>query len=234
MMATTAPRRVRADTRTSIGASLVFLALVIVVESAMGPGPDVVVLLVFPPFIASTFAGWRAVLAVGVTCLVAAIGITFAEFPSIQDTPTSHLTDLLAVVFALGTAIGVSVLRQRQYRRLTQLSQLASVAQQAVLRPIGPIVGQLKLAGRYVSASEQADIGGDLYEAIDTPYGTRLVIGDVRGKGLPAVRLASTVLGSFRHVAHERAEIANVVSDLDRAVARSAGYEDFVTAAFLE
>jgi serine phosphatase RsbU (regulator of sigma subunit) len=108
------------------------------------------------------------------------------------------------------------------------------VAQQAVLRPLGPQVGTLAVAGRYISATAAADIGGDLYEALDTPYGVRIIIGDVRGKGLDAVRMASIVLGSYRHVAYERADLRAVVADLDRAVARGVGEEDFVTAALVE
>ena len=61
-----------------------------------------------------------------------------------------------------------------------------------------------------------------------------MIIGDVRGKGLDAVRLASIVLGSYRHVAYERADLRAVVADLDRAVARNVGDEDFVTAALVE
>jgi len=114
------------------------------------------------------------------------------------------------------------------------MSQIASVAQQAVLRPIGGQLGSLVLAGRYISATAVADIGGDLYEALDTPFGMRMIIGDVRGKGLDAVRLASTVLGSYRHVAYEREDLLDLVGDLDRAVERSKGDEDFVTAAFVE
>ncbi|HEV7897179.1 MAG TPA: PP2C family protein-serine/threonine phosphatase, partial [Planosporangium sp.] len=118
--------------------------------------------------------------------------------------------------------------------RIAELSKLASVAQQAVLRPLGPKIGTLAVAGRYISATAAADIGGDLYEALDTPYGVRMIIGDVRGKGLDAVRLASIVLGSYRHVAYERADLRAIVADLDRAVARSVGDEDFVTAALVE
>ena len=130
--------------------------------------------------------------------------------------------------------MAVAAVRQRQAERIAELSQLASVAQQAVLRPLGPQVGTLAVAGRYISATAAADIGGDLYEALDTPYGVRMIIGDVRGKGLDAVRLASIVLGSYRHVAYERADLRAIVADLDRAVARSVGDEDFVTAALVE
>jgi serine phosphatase RsbU (regulator of sigma subunit) len=137
-------------------------------------------------------------------------------------------------MMATGIAAGVAVIRQRHVERIAELSRLASVAQQAVLRPLGPQIGSLAIAGRYISATAAADIGGDLYEALDTPYGVRIIIGDVRGKGLEAVRLASIVLGSYRHVAYERADLRAIVADLDKAVARGVGDEDFVTAALVE
>jgi sigma-B regulation protein RsbU (phosphoserine phosphatase) len=141
---------------------------------------------------------------------------------------------VVGIAVATGIASAVAVIRERQAERIAELSRLASVAQQAVLRPLGPKVGTLAVAGRYISATAAADIGGDLYEALDTPYGVRMIIGDVRGKGLDAVRLASIVLGSYRHVAYERADLRAIVADLDRAVARSVGDEDFVTAALVE
>jgi serine phosphatase RsbU (regulator of sigma subunit) len=128
----------------------------------------------------------------------------------------------------------VSVIRQRQNERYAELVKLARVAQEAVLSPLGPQVGQLAVAGRYVSASAAADIGGDLYEALDTPYGVRMIIGDVTGKGIDAVRTASLVLGAYRHVAYERSDLRDIVADLDRAVCRAGGDEEFVTAALVE
>lgn len=138
------------------------------------------------------------------------------------------------VMAFIGVAAAVAVVRQRQAEQIAELSKLAAVAQQAVLRPLGPQVGTLAVAARYISSTAAAEIGGDLYEVIDTPYGVRMLIGDVRGKGLDAVRLASIVLGSYRHVAYERADLRAIVADLDRAVARSVGDEDFVTAALVE
>jgi phosphoserine phosphatase RsbU/P len=64
---------------------------------------------------------------------------------------------------------------------------------------------------------------------------TRWLIGDTRGKGLPAVRLASIATTSFRDACAQPglslAEIARVV---DRSVTLAAGEEDFVTALFAE
>jgi serine phosphatase RsbU (regulator of sigma subunit) len=146
----------------------------------------------------------------------------------------SNFVGVAFIVLGTGIAAVVGAYRQRQAERFVELSKLASAAQGAVLRPLGPQLGQLSIAARYISASAAADIGGDLYEAVDTPYGVRMIIGDVRGKGLDAVRLASIVLGSYRHVAYERADLRAIVADLDRAVARSVGDEDFVTAALVE
>jgi hypothetical protein len=75
---------------------------------------------------------------------------------------------------------------------------VAEVAQRAILRPIPARLGAMSFATRYLSAAEEALIGGDFYDAAFTPHGLRLITGDVRGKGLPAVQLASVVLGCFR------------------------------------
>ncbi|PWU52830.1 serine/threonine-protein phosphatase [Micromonospora globispora] len=216
--------------RAGLGAALVLLALVSAVELADGRSAHYVALMVAAPFLAAALASWRVVLGVG--GLGTVIGAAFA----LAERTMSLVTAVNVAGIALATAIAAAVaaVRQRQAEQIAELSRLAAVAQQAVLRPLGPQVGTLSVAGRYISSTATAEIGGDLYEAIDTPYGVRMIIGDVRGKGLDAVRLASIVLGSYRHVAYERADLRAVVTDLDRAVARNVGDEDFVTAALVE
>ena len=217
------------ESRAGLGAAVVLLAIVSVVEVADGKMANYLGLLAAAPFLAAAFATWRVVLVVGVAATV--IGAVFA---AIGPSSTFSIVNVCGIVLATGIASAVGAVRQRQAERIAELSRLASIAQQAVLRPLGPQVGTLAVAGRYISASVAADIGGDLYEALDTPYGVRMIIGDVRGKGLDAVRLASIVLGSYRHVAYERADLRAIVADLDRAVARNLGDEDFVTAALVE
>ena len=216
--------------RVGLGAAFVLLALVSAVELADGAEANYVGLVAAAPFLAAAFAAWPVVLAVGGAAIV--IGVLFALIGEMITQAT--VVNVIGIVIATGIAAGVAAIRQRQAERIAELSRLASVAQQAVLRPLGPQIGTLPVAGRYISATAAADIGGDLYEALDTPYGVRIIIGDVRGKGLDAVRLASIVLDSYRHVAYERADLRAIVSDLDRAVARSVGDEDFVTAALVE
>lgn len=216
--------------RAGLGAALVLLAIVSAVELADGRAANYIALMVAAPFLAAALASWRVVLGAGAAATVLGAGFALAEQAA------SLATTVAVVGIALGTGIAAAVaaVRQRQAEQIAELSKLAAVAQQAVLRPLGPQVGTLSVAGRYISSTATAEIGGDLYEAIDTPYGVRMIIGDVRGKGLEAVRLASIVLGSYRHVAYERADLRAVVADLDRAVARSVGDEDFVTAALVE
>ena len=84
-----------------------------------------------------------------------------------------------------------------------------------------------------------AQIGGDLYEAVQTRYGIRLIIGDVRGKGLSAVRSAAAVVGAFREAAHYEEKLVEVVDRcaaalrreyaVPGAVDREAQVEGFVT-----
>ncbi|MEU4692119.1 PP2C family protein-serine/threonine phosphatase [Actinoplanes sp. NPDC023714] len=223
-------RPMSSGNRAGLGAAVVLLAVVSAVEFADKESAQFVGLLAAVPFLAAVFAVWQVVLGTGIAATL--LGAIFVG--ATGDQGMAGLVNLLGIMLATGVAAAGATMRERQSDRIAELLRLASVAQQAVLRPIGPQVGALSVAGRYISATAAADIGGDLYEALNTPYGVRIIIGDVRGKGLDAVRLASIVLGSYRHVAYERADLKAIVADLDRAVARSVGDEDFVTAALVE
>jgi hypothetical protein len=216
--------------RAGLGAAVVLLAVVSAVELADPTDADFVGLFAAVPFLAAVFAFWQTVLVVGIITTI--VGMVFVG--AAGPLSVAGMVNLLGILLATAIASAVATIRQRQADKIVELQKLAAVAQQAVLRPVGPQVGSLAVAGRYISATAAADIGGDLYEALDTPYGVRIIIGDVRGKGLDAVRLASIVLGSYRHVAYERNDLKAMVTDLDRAVARSVGDEDFVTAALVE
>jgi hypothetical protein len=223
-------RPISPGSRAGLSASLVLLTVVSAVEISDGRQANFVGIFAAVPFLAAVFAFWQTVLLVGV--LAAIVGMVFVGADGTLG--VSGMANIVGIILATAIAAVVATIRQRQADRIVELQKLAAVAQQAVLRPVGPQVGSLAVAGRYISATAAADIGGDLYEALDTPYGVRIIIGDVRGKGLDAVRLASIVLGSYRHVAYERADLKAIVTDLDRAVARGVGDEDFVTAALVE
>ncbi|MFC5909520.1 PP2C family protein-serine/threonine phosphatase [Streptacidiphilus monticola] len=128
----------------------------------------------------------------------------------------------------------ISHLRILRARQLVAVSTVAEAAQLALLRPPEPVVGCVRVAVRYVSAAEAAQIGGDLYSVLETPFGTRVIIGDVRGKGLPAVRTAGAVLGAFREAAYDEEDLAAVAARLDRSTVRHAEEGEFVTALLVE
>ena len=139
-----------------------------------------------------------------------------------------------ALVMIGGLAVGVAWFRTRMQHAISQVVEVAEVAQQALLRPLPESVSGVPMAVRYLSAHHAALIGGDLYEAEDTEFGLRIVVGDVRGKGLDAVRLAAVVMGSFREAAHREPRLADVADALNRSVRRERGPEDFVTVLLAE
>jgi serine phosphatase RsbU (regulator of sigma subunit) len=88
----------------------------------------------------------------------------------------------------------------------------------------------------YVAAAAEAKVGGDLYEVTRTAeHGIRVIMGDVRGKGLDAVELAADILGMFRELAHDAGTLGELATRLDTGLGRSLGrYEEFVTALLVE
>jgi serine phosphatase RsbU (regulator of sigma subunit) len=96
-------------------------------------------------------------------------------------------------------------------------------------------VAAARLASRYLSASAGAHVGGDLIEVVADGANPRWLVGDTRGKGLPAVRLASVAATSFRDAcAQPGLSLTEVARAVDLSVTRAAGEEDFVTAVFAE
>ncbi|MFI9252942.1 PP2C family protein-serine/threonine phosphatase [Streptomyces sp. NPDC053069] len=124
-----------------------------------------------------------------------------------------------AVFFAVGAGLILHV-RGALLRELRQARRVARAAQSVVLRPPPPRLDGLVLAAAQLSAERGACVGGDLYEAIATEHGVRVVMGDVRGHGLTALGTVAAVLGSFREAAHDEPELGGVLRRLERALAR--------------
>ncbi|HVW80949.1 MAG TPA: SpoIIE family protein phosphatase [Mycobacteriales bacterium] len=121
-----------------------------------------------------------------------------------------------------------------QSGRLADVRRVAEATQRAILAPVPPRLGAVSLAGRYVSASAEALIGGDLYEVVPRAGGVRLLVGDVRGKGLAAIRVATIVLGEFRAAAADLVDLADVAKQMDRRLRPYLSEEDFATAVVAE
>ncbi|MCW2669573.1 MAG: hypothetical protein JWO27_1470 [Frankiales bacterium] len=121
-----------------------------------------------------------------------------------------------------------------QEGRLEAVARVADAAQRAILPSPPEQIGNLRIAARYVSATAEALVGGDLYEVVRRPGAVRLLIGDVRGKGLEAVRNATVVLGEFRAAAEDIDDLVQVAVQLDRRLSGHLDVEDFVTALLAE
>jgi sigma-B regulation protein RsbU (phosphoserine phosphatase) len=150
--------------------------------------------------------------------------------------PPGRLASSLAVLALLaGFAVANSVLLCAAQRRLSQARAVARVAQSALLREVPRSVAAARLASRYLSASAEARVGGDLLEVITDGANPRWLVGDTKGKGLPAVRLASVAATSFRDAcARPGLSLTEVARVVDLSVTRAAGEEDFVTAVLAE
>jgi serine phosphatase RsbU (regulator of sigma subunit) len=178
--------------------------------------------LVLRPLRTALLAAWTVSLGVGLALYGhAAVGRVSSQ--------------LSVLVLLAAFAVANSVLRNAAQRRLGQARAVARVAQTALLREVPRSVAAARLASRYLSASAEARVGGDVVEVIADGASPRWLVGDTRGKGLAAVRLASVAATSFRDAcAQPGLSLAEVARTVDASVTRAAGQEDFVTAVFAE
>jgi sigma-B regulation protein RsbU (phosphoserine phosphatase) len=145
----------------------------------------IVGLIATAPLMAANLVGVRLTAAYGVISVVAAVLLGFADH--LYDTDTQRSGQVIRITAVVLAAVVGALSANRRVNReehLRQMTRVAEVAQHAILAPLPPRLAGLALAEQYTSAAADARIGGDLYAAVDTPFGVRLLIGDVRGKGL--------------------------------------------------
>jgi serine phosphatase RsbU (regulator of sigma subunit) len=199
----------------------------------VGPGWGLVPLLAIGPAVAAAIGGAWYTLASGAFAIVICVLLLICPMPD----PRGHRADMIGLVaVAAVTAAGIaaSTARRRREHELAEVRVVADVAQQVVLRPVPSRVGSVRLAVKYLSASSQARVGGDLYDVVHAARGVRLVVGDAEGKGLPAVQSAAALLGAFRDAAHEEDSLAAIASRIETSLGRQLPDDGFVTAIFAE
>lgn len=174
-------------------------------------------LLVAAPAITPLFGGPRTV---GLVAVLAVIGQTAVGVLRDPDELLSanHEAQIAALVLVGTSLVIFCVLRERRAKELAQVRYVSEAAQRVVLPPLPERLGPLGVASLYLAAEAEAQIGGDLYAAARTSSGTRLIVGDVRGKGMAAVHDAAALLGAFRVAARRRASLGELVAHLDRSV----------------
>jgi serine phosphatase RsbU (regulator of sigma subunit) len=94
--------------------------------------------------------------------------------------------------------------------------------------PASTHVGRLYVESRHRPATQGG--GGDIHDVMATPFGVRLLVGDVMGHGEPANRTGLAVLNAWRDLAFTEPSLAGVAVRLHALIARSEHQERFVTA----
>ncbi|OIJ93348.1 protein phosphatase [Streptomyces sp. MUSC 14] len=196
-------------------------------------------LLVIAPAITAYFAGpWLTAL-VGLLTVAAQayIGWHFGVLLS-----RNVLVQILALAVLTALIVVFCVLRERHRRQLARVRTVAEATQHVLLWPLPDLLGCVRVAVLYLAAEDEAQIGGDLYAATPVDGGVRIMIGDVRGKGLPAIGEAALLIGAFREAAHQHAGLSELAAALEQSVTRNLAQlapagesgEQFATALLLE
>ncbi|MFH8475467.1 PP2C family protein-serine/threonine phosphatase [Streptomyces sp. NPDC018000] len=196
-------------------------------------------LLVIAPAITASFAGPLLTGAIGLLAVAAQayIGLHLGVLSS-----RNVLVQIAALTVLSALIVSFCVIRERHRRELAQVRSVAEAAQHVLLWPLPDRIGPLRIACIYLAAEDEAQIGGDLYATTRVEGGTRVMIGDVRGKGLAAIGEAAALLGAFREAAYQHTSLPALAAALELSVSRyqadfepedEAG-ERFATALLLE
>jgi serine phosphatase RsbU (regulator of sigma subunit) len=190
------------------------------------------------PLVAAPFFSTRG------TALIGMLSTAAVAFMRVLDEMSNGLMDIsetasTAVVTLL--AVLINRLLRRSGAALSSARTIAEAAQFAVL-PVPPSrLDGFQVAARYRAAQIDAHIGGDLYAVQETQYGIRLLVGDVRGKGMGAVEAVVLLVGAFREAADQETTLEAVAQRLELALRREGPrrlgiefYEGFTTALIAE
>ncbi|MFB7596756.1 PP2C family protein-serine/threonine phosphatase [Streptomyces sp. NPDC056160] len=176
-------------------------------------------LVLAPAFAASV---WPVAKTVAMGVLAAALNVLIAVTIGDPSEQRTYLFTFAVIAGVTSAAAYTSHVRQQREQILAEVRSVAETTQKVLLRPMPHRLGRLDIEALYLANAAQARVGGDFYEALETAYGVRLIIGDVRGKGLPAVGTASAIVGCFREAAYDEPDLARLARRLDVSMSRYA------------
>lgn len=182
---------------------------------------------VTPPYVhlAPTLFVAAAMTATFASALVTAligVGAVAAVIVAALDRGTLTSEDVIMQLVGLMVLSGCMVLfchlRKRHERDLVRVRSISKATQRVVLRPLPERSGPVSIASAYHAAEADTDLGGDLYAVTRTADSTRVLIGDVRGKGLASISGTAIMLEAFRASARLRTSLQEMVADLEESV----------------
>lgn len=193
-------------------------------------------ILAAAPVLAAPVLSLHGTIATG----VAANGVGFFLTSLEREPARADGTAFSSLLLLTAIAAGLNVRLARDRKQLRTSREVAAVVQRAVLPDPPHRVGGLIVASRYEVAHTEAAIGGDLFAIHETPHGIRMLIADVRGKGLEAIRTVNSLLGSFHEACRYQPDLRGVVQQLEvrmrETIDRANGVEaeSFATAVVAE
>lgn len=211
--------------------------LVVTLDLRTGGGAELVPVLIFLPAIVSGLGTvWQTVIASAWVVLVVTSTVALLG----GDLRTNLTVTGFTAAFGLMSIVGASYRIQRE-DEIRRLRSAAAALQRQLVRPLPLRSLDVVVDGLYQPIEEDTMVGGDMYEVAPSPYGTRVMIADVQGKGLPAIGAALAVLGSFREAAYRESTLMGVAAALEETVIRHNRFaahtgesERFVTALLLD
>ena len=217
-----------------VGTSLATGWLVVVVAADFASREaDVVLapLFALSPLIACALLPARTTAVFAVAAVLSTIASGFWNDTWGTAQQTVRIVDVVLVSGAAVVVAAVRVSRERQHERVVAI---AEVAQRAILPRLPSRVERMAVATRYLSAAEDAEVGGDLYDCYHSDIYTRFLVGDVRGKGVAAVEHAARVIRAFRQAAALRPTLTEVAREMSAYLSAFFEEEDFATALLVD
>jgi hypothetical protein len=196
------------------------------------PADQVNGLLAVSPVLAAVLVqrASRVLIATGIALVMFVLSSAAADMPFDR----SQAARVVAILVSCIVGFVAAQSRLHDVSRMLALGEVAKVAQSAIMRITPPQAEGVDAAVRYLSASTEANIGGDAYEAVLTPFGLRVLVADARGKGIPAVLSSAVAVGAFREWAFIEEDLGELLRRMDASVGREVDDADFVTALVAE
>ena len=192
--------RDRAAQVTGAGLATLLLVVLAAIDWAI-PGAVVVLapLFALAPLAACAVLPARSTLAFAAAAVV--LAVLSGWWDHTWDAP-QQVVRLIDVTLVSAAAVLVAAVRVRREHRFARVVVIAEVGPAGHPSDAAEVGRQVTVGARYLSAAEDAVVGGDLYDCYHSDaHDVRFLVGDVRGKGIGAVEQAARVIRAFRQSA---------------------------------
>jgi len=150
----------------------------------------------------------------GMTVPLRAAGRTLGALTLVSAESGRHFDDDdQQLAEELGRRAGLAVENARLF---TELQSITASLQQGLLPAELPLIPGWATTAHYQPAGALNEVGGDFYDAFETPAGWMVVVGDVTGHGADAARLTAVARFALRAVAQLTGDPIAAIGQLNR------------------